>query len=230
MTRLHILRVFLGPDGAGGNPLGVVLAGGEITRERRQGLATELGFSETVFVDRVVDGVASAAIYTPGTELAFAGHPTIGAAWLISEQGQTVHALRVPAGAVATWRDGGRTWIRARGSWVHPIALDRLEDASAVDAASSAPMGAPGRYVWAWEDEAAGRLRSRYFGTDIGIPEDEATGAGAVLMGELHGRPLVIRQGVGSELLVRPGAEPGSVEVGGRVALDEVREMAVPGG
>ncbi len=71
--------------------------------------------------------------------------------------------------------------------------------------------------VWAWEDEAAGRLRARVFPNGIGIDEDEATGAAALQFGALLGRELVIRQGEGSELHVRPG-EDGTVAVGGRVA------------
>ena len=56
----------------------------------------------------------------------------------------------------------------------------------------------------------------------IGIAEDEATGAAAVLMGDRLGRPLTIRQGVGSELHVQnPG--DGWIEVGGRVELVEHR-------
>ena len=60
--------------------------------------------------------------------------------------------------------------------------------------------------VWAWEDEAAGRLRARVFPNGIGIAEDEATGAAALQFGALIGRDVVIRQGEGSELHVRPGA------------------------
>ena len=71
--------------------------------------------------------------------------------------------------------------------------------------------------VWAWEDEAAGRLRARVFPNGIGIAEDEATGAAALQFGALLGRDLVIRQGEGSELHVRPG-DDGTVAVGGRVA------------
>ena len=55
---LHVLRVFIGPDGSGGNPLGVFVEGGEIAPERRQAVAHDLDFSETVFVDSVDDGVA----------------------------------------------------------------------------------------------------------------------------------------------------------------------------
>jgi predicted PhzF superfamily epimerase YddE/YHI9 len=230
MIQLHILRVFIGPDGRGGNPLGVVLDGHAFpTTDDRQALAARLGFSETVFVD-VIDetsGSADVRIFTPGTELAFAGHPTVGTSWLLAERlGRSVRTLRCPAGDVATWSDDqGRRWIRARASWVHPIALEQLRDAAAVDAAQPGRLGDPGRYLWAWEDEVAGRLRSRYFATDVGIVEDEATGAAAVVMGDHLGRDLVIRQGVGSELLVRPDQGTGTVAVGGRVELVEVREL-----
>src|SRR5687767_1848156 len=50
-TTLHTLLVFLGPGGAGGNPLGVVLDGGDVPPAERQAVAADLGFSETVFVD-----------------------------------------------------------------------------------------------------------------------------------------------------------------------------------
>ena len=83
-------------------------------------------------------------------------------------------------------------------------------------------MGEPGHYIWAWVDESAGRVRARFFPTHVGIAEDEATGAAAVLMGNRHGRPLTIRQGVGSELHVRPTGD-GWIEVGGRVEPVEQR-------
>ena len=83
-------------------------------------------------------------------------------------------------------------------------------------------MGEPGHYVWAWDDESTGRVRARFFPTDLGIAEDEATGAAAVLLGAALRRDLTIRQGVGSEIHVRPG-DDGSIDVGGRVELIEHR-------
>jgi predicted PhzF superfamily epimerase YddE/YHI9 len=102
----------------------------------------------------------------------------------------------------------------------------QLASAAEVEAQPGQAMGDPGRYVWAWIDEAAGVLRSRYFATDVGILEDEATGAAAVVMGGFIRRAVTIRQGVGSEILVRPQAD-GSVEIGGRVELVETREYAL---
>jgi predicted PhzF superfamily epimerase YddE/YHI9 len=229
MTELHVLRVFIGPDGRGGNPLGVFVDGRAIEPDQRQAVAANLGFSETVFIDAIDDGgddepgAATIRIFTPGTELAFAGHPTVGTSWLLAELGRGVGTLQVPAGDVVTWHDDGRTWIRARAAWVHGMEMREHATPAEVDALTPGPSNEVGVYAWAWEDEATGRIRSRYFASDIGIVEDEATGAAAVVIGDRLGRPLTIRQGVGSELLVRPDPEAGTVDVGGRVEPVEVR-------
>lgn len=220
MTDLHVLRVFIGPDGRGGNLLGIFLDGAAIPPADRQAVATSLGFSETVFVDDV--GTARIRIFTPGSELPFAGHPTVGTAWLLREEGYEVDAVRPPAADVAVRFDGDLTWIRGRPEWAGPVVVEQLSSAADVEAHQGQPMGTPFLYVWAWEDEAAGRIRSRSFPTDYGIAEDEATGLLAVVMGGRLGRPLVIRQGIGSEILVRPDGD-GWVEIGGRVELTEVR-------
>jgi predicted PhzF superfamily epimerase YddE/YHI9 len=221
MTRLHVLRVFAGPDGRGGNPLGVFLDGVTIPPDRRQAVAVDLGFSETVFVDDPAEGAIR--IFTPGRELPFAGHPTVGTAWLFRETGAPATTLRPPAGDVPFRHDAERTWIQARPEWVHPILIEELASSAAIEGHPRQAMGEPGRYVWAWIDEGAGILRSRYFATDVGILEDEATGAAAVVMGARLGRPITIRQGVGSEILVRPQPD-GTIEIGGRVELVDTRE------
>lgn len=225
MTELRVLRVFTGPDGRGGNPLGVVLDGAAVAEGRRQAVARELGFSETVFVDDAVDG--RIRIHTPAAELSFAGHPTVGTGWLLRRLGLGGDLLRPPAGEVPTWQEGELSWIRARPGWVHPIERARLETPAEVEGLVGAPAGSSGSYyAWAWIDEPAGVLRSRYFVPSLGIGEDEATGAAAVLMGGLLGRPLEIRQGVGSVLRVRPGPD-GMVEVGGLVDEVETRQLGV---
>jgi predicted PhzF superfamily epimerase YddE/YHI9 len=215
MIEYQVVRVFLGPTGGGGNPLAVVLDGPAVPPERRSGVAAGIGFSETVFLDDA--GSGRIAIFTPATELPFAGHPTVGTSWLLRQLGRPVDVLRPPAGEVRTWVEGPRTWIRARAAWVHPIRMVEFATSGEVEAFAGPRMGDPGLYAWAWEDAGIGLLRARYFPTDLGILEDEATGAAAVVMGHRFGRPLVIRQGVGSELQVRPGPG-GTVEVGGRCA------------
>ena len=225
MTELHVVRVFGTSDGRGGNPLGVFLDGPAIAAERRQAVAADLGYSETVWVDAVDGRGATIRIFTPGTEMPFAGHPTIGTSWLLRETGRPVDVLHVPAGDVATWADGDLTWIRARAAWaggrIEPV---QFATAAEVDALQPGRLGEPGLYAWAWEDEPAGRIRVRFFATHLGIVEDEATGLGGVVMGDLLGVPLTIRQGLASELHVRPDPATGFVDVGGLVTPVEMRE------
>ncbi|WP_372347417.1 PhzF family phenazine biosynthesis protein [Streptomyces sp. KL116D] len=212
MSGYDVLRVFCGPDGRHGNELGVVRDGTRLPgREQRQAFAGKLGFSETVFVDDPERGVID--IYTPTLRLPFAGHPCVGSAWLLD-----VPELVVPAGVVATRLDGEFSWIEARAEWAPPRTLRQYASVADVDAL---PVPPPGEwiYAWAWEDEAAGRVRARAFpGRDDGITEDEATGAAALLLTDRLGRALNIRQGRGSQILTAPQPE-GFVEVGGRVRL-----------
>jgi predicted PhzF superfamily epimerase YddE/YHI9 len=223
MTTLHVLKVFVGTDGRGGNPLGVFLDGAAIEPARRQAVAAELGYSETVFVDTIEGDTAQVAIFTPGQELGFAGHPTVGTSWLLRQHGHSTRRLRCRAGDIDVWEDAGLAWIRARAEWAHRITYDQLPTPADVDALRGLPAGEDSYYAWAWIDEGAGILRARYFAGGIGIVEDEATGLAAVVMGARLGRPLTIRQGVGSELYARPGPD-GTTEVGGRV--EQVEERA----
>lgn len=220
MIVVDVLRVFVGPDGAGGNPLGVVLHGAAVPAQLRQPVAADLAFSETVFVDD--PGRGAVQIFTPAVELAFAGHPLVGTAWLLRRRGHQVQVLRPPAGEVATWQEDTLTWIRGRAQWAPPMTLERVPDPDAVDVAQAAPDGVDAWYVWAWEDQAAGRVRARFFAPGLGVAEDEATGAAAVRLSHRLQRAITIRQGRGSCLRARPGAG-GTVEVGGTVVHDDTR-------
>ena len=223
MATLHVLRVFTAADGGWGNPLGVFLDGGEVPEGRRQAVAHELGFSETVFVDDLE--TAACRIFTPGLELSFAGHPMVGTAWLLEHEGRSVSALRPPAGEIEVRREGELTFVAARAEWSPPWRLIQLPDAVAVaDRREPAPEDGLLPFYWAWEDEAAGAVRARCFSLEDGIGEDEATGSAAIVLCARLGRELTINQGEGSLLYARPLAV-GRAEVGGRVVLDEVREL-----
>src|SRR5919198_2500319 len=101
MPQLHLLRVFCADDGGFGNPLGVFADASEVPPERRQAVAADLGLSETVFVDDAERG--EVRIFTPAVELDFAGHPAVGAAWLLDR----VDQLRTQAGEGRGARGGG---------------------------------------------------------------------------------------------------------------------------
>lgn len=224
MVRLHVLRVFCDEAGEWGNPLGVFLAGAEVPEGRRQAVATELGFSETVYVEDA--GRGAIRIFTPASELPFAGHPCVGSAWLLGREGHPVAALRPPAGEVAVRREGELTLIAARAEWSPPWELIELSEPNAVASMTAAPPDQGMAYCWAWLDQGAGIVRSRCFPPAEGIVEDEATGSAAVMLTARLGRDLTIHQGEGSELFSR-ALDPGRAEVGGRVVLDEVREHPV---
>ena len=214
---VSVVRVFTDADGRFGNPLGIVSADA-VEQADRQQFATELGFSETVFVDRTESGTASATIYTPAVELPFAGHPTVGLSWWLREQGHPVTTLSVPAAPLNIRYDGEYTWVRARAEWTPQFTFHQVHDATEVAAADPSAYDSGHHYVWAWTDEAHGALRSRMFAPMMGIVEDEATGAAAVrLTGEL-GRSLNIVQGAGSRL--HTTIDDGWVELGGRTAAD----------
>lgn len=69
-----------------GNPLAVVLDAGGLDDARMQIIAKEFNLSETVFVFPPADPHqrADIRIFTPGRELPFAGHPTVGTAVLLA--------------------------------------------------------------------------------------------------------------------------------------------------
>jgi predicted PhzF superfamily epimerase YddE/YHI9 len=221
VARLHILKVFVGESGAGGNPLGVFLDGGEVPEEERQRVAADLGFSETVFVEDAERG--ELRIFTPATELPFAGHPLVGTAWLLAEEGQGVSVLRPPAGEVPVRFEDDLTFIAGRSEWAPEFEHIQLDSPAEVEALDGPPEGHDMAGVWAWEDEEAGRMRVRVFPVRMGIKEDEATGAHAVRLAARLGRRIEVRQGEGSMIVAEPRPD-GSVEISGRAELVEVRE------
>jgi trans-2,3-dihydro-3-hydroxyanthranilate isomerase len=86
-----------------GNQLAVLPQAPELSAAEMQRLARELNLSETVFVRPAEEGGdARIRIFTPATELPFAGHPTLGSAIVIgSERGREQLTLETGAGHVA---------------------------------------------------------------------------------------------------------------------------------
>jgi predicted PhzF superfamily epimerase YddE/YHI9 len=218
---LHLLRVFCGEGDAGGNPLAVFLDGASVPPEARQRVAAELGLSETVFVDDAARG--EIRIFTPAVELDFAGHPAVGAAWLLAEHQTPVETLRVAAGETAVRYEGGASFVAGRPEWGPQWEFEQLGSPEEVEALDGPPGGHDLIGAWAWADEEGGVVRARVFGPRVGIAEDEATGSAAVRLCTALGRSLDIRQGRASRILARPLAD-GWVEIGGRSVLDETAD------
>ncbi|OCB34938.1 hypothetical protein A5676_25710 [Mycobacterium malmoense] len=221
-----VLRVFTDRDGNFGNPLGVVDAG-QVESGDRQRLATRLGYSETVFVDLPAPGstTAHASIYTPLVQIAFAGHPTVGASWWLREKGTPINTLQVTAGIVQVRYAADSTGISARSEWAPEVALHEFD--SADDLLAADPGDFPddtAHYLWAWTDRNAGSLRARMFAANLGVPEDEATGSAAMRITDYLSRDLHITQGKGSIIETTWNAE-GWVGLAGRVVNDGVTHL-----
>ena len=89
----EVVDVFA-PHAFAGNQLAVVLGAGSLRDEQCQALAAEFGFSETTFVTAVGADGYRVRIFTPETELPFAGHPSVGTAHTLVRLGL------LPAGTV----------------------------------------------------------------------------------------------------------------------------------
>jgi predicted PhzF superfamily epimerase YddE/YHI9 len=224
VPRVHLLRVFCGEGDSAGNTLAVFLEGSQIPPDARQGVAAELGLSETVFVDNAVRG--EIRIFTPAVELDFAGHPAVGTAWLLAEQGSPASLLRVPAGEAPVRYEDDAAYVAGRSDWGPRWEFEQLDSPSDVDELGGPPGGHDLAVGWAWLDEGAGIVRARVFPMGVGIAEDEATGSAAVGLCARLGQPLDIRQGRGSRIVARPLPD-GWVEIGGRCVLDSVEEHAL---
>ena len=81
-----------------GNQLAVFTDAREIPEELMQPLAREINFSETVFVLPSDVGHAQIRIFTPSAELPFAGHPTLGSAFVLAGPLQ-LHEIQLETGA-----------------------------------------------------------------------------------------------------------------------------------
>lgn len=216
-----MLRVFCAEDGSAGNALGVFLDGAAVPEAERQRVAAELRFAETVFVDDVDE--ARLRIFTPEVELPLAGHPLVGAAWLLRDRGAAPEILRPPAGEVGVRFAGELVHVVADPAWAPPFEFLELASPGDVEALDGPPEGYGMVGVWSWLDREAGIVRERVFVPEAGVSEDEATGSAAMRLVAALGRPLEIRQGAGSVIHARPLGD-GRAEVGGRVVLDELRD------
>jgi trans-2,3-dihydro-3-hydroxyanthranilate isomerase len=125
-----------------GNPLAVVFDGDGLEDATMQAIAREFGHPETVFVlqPQAAGSTARARIFTPTTELPFAGHPTVGTALLLAlRRGATEILLEEKIGLLkCRVRPGGAD--RGDASFALP-ALPNAAGAAAPREAIAAALG-----------------------------------------------------------------------------------------
>jgi len=104
-----------------GNQLAVVNVREPLSSAQMQAIASEFHFSETTFIvsEKPRNGGYDVRIFTPKSEVPFAGHPTLGTAWVIrneiarSAAGEVLLNLRVGQIPVAFSKSkSGLAWMR----------------------------------------------------------------------------------------------------------------------
>ncbi len=209
----ELVDVFTGTPFAG-NPLAVVLGADDLSTAQCQRIAAEFNLSETAFPMRTQAAGADyrLRIFTPATELPFAGHPSVGAAWVMARLGRVAPGRVVqdcgagllplqvaPDGGPVTLTGGTPTW----GDPLDPAPLLAAAGLAAVDLADGPPPRRSGAglefaYLPVRSDAVArarpvgsvvvvdwngGAPHVRVFADDVGVPEDPATGSAAVGLG-----------------------------------------------
>ena len=122
-----------------GNPLAVVLDGSDLSDQEMQHFASWTNLSETTFLQPPSEAGATAGadyrvrIFTPGAELPFAGHPTLGSchAWLEAggrPKAENVIVQECAFGLVQIRRDGPRLRLAAPALQRSPVAATLLAE------------------------------------------------------------------------------------------------------
>jgi len=126
-----------------GNQLAVVHDAQSLSDEAMQALALETNFSETTFVTERSADRATVRIFTPAWELPFAGHPTVGTAWELT-QGEGAITLDLGVGPVSVAFVDGVGWmtppeVQFKGA-LEPDMVAQLVGLSAQDLADDLPI------------------------------------------------------------------------------------------
>jgi len=202
-----VLRVFARGE-EGGNHLGIVVDAGDLDSDAMQAVATRLTYSETIFLQRD-DTCALIRIFTPGAEIPFAGHPLVGAAWMMGRLGAPSGRIACGIGFVEYRTDEDEAWVdvpltapvvpapleeaavagvqAVRAWWVDLPFRYLVAEVSSAEAVSGAEADMDrlsaaawsGTYVFARNDD---RVKARFFAPGLGVPEDPATGSAAVAL------------------------------------------------
>jgi trans-2,3-dihydro-3-hydroxyanthranilate isomerase len=146
-----------------GNPLAVFPDAGDLTARQMQRIAREMNLSESTFVTASDNDSYAARIFTPEEELAFAGHPTLGTAWVLNHAGkltaeevvQSVRSDRTPV----TF-DGDLVWAERSGTAQSDIEGDHPQAIGMIAAAVGLEPGDIG--MEAREIGRSGRLRPAF--------------------------------------------------------------------
>lgn len=159
-VRYQIVNVFA-ETAFGGNPLAVIEDGSALSTAEMQLVARQFNLSETTFVLPSSIATARIRIFTPGYEMPFAGHPTLGSAQVVRQLrgcGDAI-SLEMGAGVIPVSASGNRWTLRANAPSYRPMAASPAQLAAMLGLPADAVAG-PGLWVSCGNEQPMIELRS----------------------------------------------------------------------
>ena len=229
-----------------GNQLAVFTDARDLDDETMQALALEIGFSETTFVlppER--GGTIRVRIFTPVTELPFAGHPVLGTAWVLGGPLQRgVVELETGSGVVPVELERDESGAIVFGRMAQPIpTVDTYPDPEALYAAlgiegSTLPVerydnGVRHTFVILVSREEVAALRPDFAAlTELEVMANCVAGSGTKwktrMFAPSNGVPEDPATGSGAGPLVCHLCRHGLVEWGAEIEISQGEEIGRP--
>ncbi|HET8988954.1 MAG TPA: PhzF family phenazine biosynthesis protein [Humibacillus sp.] len=161
----RLLNVFsLDGDPFSGNPLAVVTDAGGLSDPQMQAWARQFNLSETAFVtSHDAAGQATVRIFTPGHEMPFAGHPTLGTAAVVAGLGPSpldVVTLSMPAGEIPVARLGAGWTLTAPTATIREVTASQGDLATALGVDPSVVVRSDALWVSAGVEQLVVRVDS----------------------------------------------------------------------
>lgn len=219
--KINLVRVFVNEKGKFGNPQSIVFdEHNNLDIKKRQEIAYNNGFSETIFINDKKTG--NVTILNPKEECPFAGSALLGTAWFLNNKYQLqLESLLSSGKIIPTWQENGVTYISMKESILPPWNLMELKTPK--DVINISPViikKVDHAVVWSWINKAKGIIRARTFAPDWGIPEDEANGSGSMKLALKFQQNIIVHHGKGS-IVYTKFINKGLAAVGGRVILNK---------
>ena len=176
-----------------GNPLAVFPEAGNLSGAQMQAIAQEMNLSETTFVTSTQPESYDVRIFTPHDELGFAGHPTIGTAWVLDDLGVLkgeAFVQRSAAGPTRVTARGDRLWFEREGS--SEPDLEKRDPDSTARVARALGLAAGDVGLEARELGRAGRLSPAF--ADAGLRQLMVPMKDLRTLGEARPRPDLLAE------------------------------------
>ncbi len=195
-----------------GNPAGVCLLDEQISHELMQQIAAEMNQAETAFLLKIGDGNYNLRWFTPTNEVQMCGHATLASAHILWETRKENGSIRfqtrsgemlaererdliilnfpseftTPVSNVTQFEEALRVKVSYVGDnrlyWLIELQSEQAIRDFSPDLAAISKLGRNGVVITAKSESEADDFASRFFGPNIGIPEDPVTGSAHCLL------------------------------------------------